>query len=237
MGEVYRARDTRLDRTVAIKVLPAQIAAAPGLLQRFEREARAIAAVEHLNICPLYDVGATDGLNFLVMQYVDGETLADRISRGPIPVGEAIGLAQQIAAGLDAAHGQGIIHRDLKPSNIRLTREGQVKLVDFGLAKAMLPGSSADPDISPTVTASPTEAGAILGTAAYMSPEQARGRHVDKRTDIWAFGGVLFEMLAGRKPFDGHSLADVIAAVIGRDPDWTALPAAAPRRIPVAESI
>jgi eukaryotic-like serine/threonine-protein kinase len=231
MGEVYRARDTRLDRTVAIKILPVHIAAAPGLLQRFEREARAIAAVEHVNICPLYDVGATDGINFLVMQYVAGETLANRISRGPIPVGEAIGLAQQIAAGLDAAHGQGIIHRDLKPSNIRLTPEGRVKLVDFGLAKAMLPGSSADPDISPTVTASPTEAGAILGTAAYMSPEQARGRQVDKRTDIWAFGGVLFEMLTGRNPFDGHSLADVLAAVIGRDPNWTALPATTPRRI------
>ena len=231
MGEVYRARDTRLDRTVALKILPAHIAGAPGLLQRFEREARAIAAVEHLNICPLYDVGAENGINFLVMQFVEGETLADRISRGPIPVSEAIGLAQQIAAGLEAAHGQGIIHRDLKPSNIRLTKEGRVKLVDFGLAKAMWPASSADPDISPTVTASPTEAGAILGTAAYMSPEQARGHQVDKRTDIWAFGGVLFEMLSGRKPFAGGSLADVLAAVISRDPDWTALPAAVPRRV------
>jgi serine/threonine protein kinase/Tol biopolymer transport system component len=234
MGEVYRARDTRLDRTVAIKIVPAQIAAAPGMLQRFEREARAIAAVEHLNICPLYDVGSDNGVSFLVMQYVEGETLADRISRGPIPVREAIGLAQQIAAGLDAAHVQGIVHRDLKPSNIRLTPDGPgriVKLVDFGLAKAMSPFGSGDPDATPTVSSSPTEAGAILGTAAYMSPEQARGHQVDKRTDIWAFGGVLFEMLTSRKPFAGGSIADVLAAVVGRDPDWTALPTATPRRI------
>jgi serine/threonine protein kinase len=231
MGEVYRARDMRLDRTVAIKIVPAHIATAPGMLQRFEREARAIAAVEHLNICPLYDVGSHNGVSFLVMQYVEGETLADRISRGPIPVREAIGLARQIAAGLDAAHVQGIIHRDLKPSNIRLTSDGHVKLVDFGLAKAMSPFSSGDSDATPTISASPTEAGAILGTAAYMSPEQARGHQVDKRTDIWAFGGVLFEMLSGRKPFAGRSIADVLAAVVGRDPDWTAVPAATPRRI------
>ena len=231
MGEVYRARDTRLDRTVAIKILPAHVAAVPGLLQRFEREARAIAAVEHLNICPLYDVGAEHGVNFLVMQFIEGETLADRISRGPIPVGEAIALAQQIAAGLDAAHAHGIVHRDLKPSNIRLTSDHQVKLVDFGLAKAMSPSSSSDADVAPTVTASPTEAGAILGTAAYMSPEQARGQAVDKRTDIWAFGGVLFEMLTGRRPFPGQPFADVLAAVVGRDPDWSALPPETPRRI------
>jgi serine/threonine protein kinase/Tol biopolymer transport system component len=231
MGEVYRARDTRLNRTVAIKILPAHVAAVPGLLQRFEREARAIAAVEHLNICSLYDVGADSGVNFLVMQFVEGETLADRISRGPIPVRDAMAIAQQIAAGLDAAHAQGIVHRDLKPSNIRLTSDQQVKLVDFGLAKAMSPLSSSDADAALTLTASPSEAGAIIGTAAYMSPEQARGQAVDKRTDIWAFGGVLFEMLTGRKPFAGGSLADVFAAVVGRDPDWNALPPATPRRI------
>jgi serine/threonine protein kinase len=231
MGEVYRARDTRLNRTVALKILPAHVAAVPGLLQRFEREARAIAAVEHLNICPLYDVGADSGVNFLVMQFVEGETLADRISRGPIPVRAAIAIAQQISAGLDAAHAQGIVHRDLKPSNIRLTPDMQVKLVDFGLAKAMSPLSSSADDATPTLTASPSEAGAIVGTAAYMSPEQARGLPVDKRTDIWAFGGVLFEMLTGRKPFSGGSLADVFAAVVSRDPDWDALPPATPRRI------
>jgi serine/threonine protein kinase/Tol biopolymer transport system component len=231
MGEVYRARDTRLNRTVAIKILPGHIAGAPGILQRFEREARAIAAVEHLNICSLYDVGATDGVNFLVMQFVEGETLADRIARGPIPVADAIGLARQIAAGLDAAHTHGIVHRDLKPSNIRLTPDGQVKLVDFGIAKAISPAAAGDLDHSPTVTATPTERGAIFGTAAYMSPEQARGQAVDKRTDIWAFGGVLFEMLAGRQPFAGQTFADVLSAVLGRDPDWTALPAATPRRI------
>jgi serine/threonine protein kinase len=230
MGEVYRARDTRLNRTVAIKVLPPQVAAVPGLLQRFEREARAIAAVEHLNICPLYDVGADQDVNFLVMQFVEGETLADTISRGPVPVHETMGIARQIAAGLDAAHAQGIIHRDLKPSNIRLTADRQVKLVDFGLAKAMLPAGP-DGAIAPTVTASPSEAGEIVGTAAYMSPEQARGLPVDKRTDIWAFGAVLFEMLTGRRPFPGDSLADTFASIVSRDPDWSALPAATPRRI------
>ncbi len=231
MGEVYRARDTRLNRTVALKILPAHIAAVPGLLQRFEREARAIAAVEHTNICPLYDVGADTGVNFLVMQFIEGETLADRIFRGPIPVRDAIPLAQQIAAGLEAAHAQGIVHRDLKPSNIRLTPDQQVKLVDFGLAKAMSPLSSGATDVSPTISASATEAGAILGTAAYMSPEQARGQIVDKRADIWAFGSVLFEMLTGRRAFPGSTVADVLAAVVGRDPDWSALPPATPRRI------
>jgi eukaryotic-like serine/threonine-protein kinase len=231
MGEVYRARDTRLNRTVAVKILPAHVAAVPGLLQRFEREARAIAAVEHLNICSLYDVGAENGVNFLVMQFVEGETLAERISRGPLSVRDALAIAQQIAAGLDAAHAQGIVHRDLKPSNIRLTSDLHVKLVDFGLAKAMSPLSSSGSDGAPTLTASPSEAGAIVGTAAYMSPEQARGQAVDKRTDIWAFGGVLFEMLSGCKAFPGSTVADVLAAVVGREPDWSALPAETPRRI------
>jgi Tol biopolymer transport system component len=231
MGEVYRARDTRLNRVVAIKVLPARVATMPGFLQRFEREARAIAAVEHHNICPLYDVGADSGVNYLVMQYIEGETLADRIARGPMPQREAVGVAQQIAAGLDAAHQQGIVHRDLKPSNIRLTSDGQVKLVDFGLAKAVSALSSADPDFSPTVTASPTEAGAILGTAAYMSPEQARGQSTDKRADIWAFGSVLYEMITARKAFAGNTVADLLAAVIGREPDWSALPGTTPQRL------
>jgi Tol biopolymer transport system component len=229
MGEVYRARDPRLNRTVALKVLPAHVASVPGLVQRFEREARAIAGVEHPNICPLYDVGADRGVNFLVMQFVEGETLADRIGRGPIPARDAVGLARQIAAGLDAAHAQGIVHRDLKPSNIRLTPDHQVKLVDFGLAKAMSPTSGgAD---AATQSATPSEAGTIVGTAAYMSPEQARGQAVDRRTDIWAFGCVLFEMLAGRRPFSGQSLPDVFAAIVSSDPDLRALPAATPRRV------
>jgi len=231
MGEVYRARDTRLNRVVAVKVLPAHVATMPGLLQRFEREARAIAAVEHPNICPLYDVGADAGINYLVMQFVEGETLADRIARGPMAVPETIGVAQQIAAGLDAAHQQGIIHRDLKPSNIRVATGGQVKLVDFGLAKAMSPLSSPDLQVSPTMTASPTDVGSILGTAAYMSPEQARGQSLDKRTDIWAFGSVLYEMLTGHKAFAGATVADVLAGLIGREPDWSALPAGTPRRL------
>ena len=231
MGEVYRARDTRLNRVVAVKVLPAPVATMPGLLQRFEREARAIAAVEHPNICPLYDVGADAGINYLVMQFVEGETLADRIARGPMAVPETIGVAQQIAAGLDAAHQQGIIHRDLKPSNIRVATGGQVKLVDFGLAKAMSPLSSPDLQVSPTMTASPTDVGSILGTAAYMSPEQARGQSLDKRTDIWAFGSVLYEMLTGHKAFAGATVADVLAGLIGREPDWSALPAGTPRRL------
>ena len=229
MGEVYRARDTRLNRTVAVKVLPAPVAAVPGLLQRFEREARAIAAVEHPNICPLYDVGSENGVNFLVMQFVEGETLADHIARGPMPVRETIVIARQIAAGLDAAHAAGIVHRDLKPSNIRLTPDRQVKLVDFGLAKVMSTAASGE-DLA-TRTASPSEAGTVVGTAAYMSPEQARGQAVDKRTDIWAFGCVLFEMLTGRRPFSGESLPDVFAAIVSRDPDWHALPEATPRRI------
>ena len=229
MGEVYRARDTRLNRSVAVKVLPAHVAAVPGLLQRFEREARAIAAVEHPNICPLYDVGADQGVNFLVMQFVEGETLADRVARGPIPVREAIVIARQIAAGLDAAHVNGIVHRDLKPSNIRLTPDGQVKLVDFGLAKVM--STVANGEDLATHSASPSEAGSIVGTVAYMSPEQARGQTVDKRTDIWAFGCVLFEMLTGRRPISGQSLPDVFAGIVGGDPDWSALPGATPRRI------
>ena len=233
MGEVYRARDSRLNRTVALKVLPDHFAREPGLLQRFEREARAIAAVEHANICALYDVGSDAGVNFLVMQYIEGETLADRIRRGPIPTPQAIAWAQQIAAGLDAAHMQGIVHRDLKPSNIRLAADHadqQIKLVDFGVAKTMST-SPIDLEAAATVTASPTEAGAIIGTVAYMSPEQARGLPVDKRADIWAFGCVLFEMLAGQRPFPGSPIADALAAVVGREPDWTLLPSSTPLRV------
>jgi Tol biopolymer transport system component len=233
MGEVYRARDTRLDRTVAIKVLPAHLADAPGFRERFEREARAISAVEHPHICALYDIGSDGGVDFLVMQYVDGETLAERLARGPLPFVEAVAVARQVADALDAAHERGILHRDLKPSNIKLTSGAGVKILDFGLAKALDEPSAAaavaaDPGLSPTFTARGTAVGVVVGTAAYMSPEQARGKPVDKRTDIWAFGCVLFEMLTACRAFDGETVTDVLAAVIEREPPWSALPAATP---------
>lgn len=248
MGEVYRARDTRLDRTVAIKILSPQVAAIPGFAERFDVEARAISAVEHPHICALYDVGRervqlpaadkarapadAESVAFLVMQYVDGETLADATRRGPMSVAEALPIAQQIAEGLEAAHEHGIVHRDLKPSNIKLGADGQVKILDFGLAKIVTAAAAgADRALSPTFMTAPTQLGVVLGTAAYMSPEQARGKAVDKRTDIWAFGCVLFEMLTGRQAFDGETVTDVLAAVVGREPDWAALPADAPPHV------
>jgi eukaryotic-like serine/threonine-protein kinase len=248
MGEVYRACDTRLDRTVAIKVLPASVAADPERRARFEREARAISALNHSKICTLHDVGRlrvetasgapagrSEAVDFLVMEFVGGESLDARITRGPLPIDEALAIARQIADALEAAHERGIIHRDLKPANIKVTPGGDVKVLDFGLAKALDPegeSASADAMNSPTVTAlSPTQIGVILGTAAYMSPEQARGRVVDKRTDIWAFGCVLYEMLTGRYAFSGDTVTDVLAAIVTRAPDLNALPAATPSSI------
>ncbi len=231
MGEVYRARDSRLGRDVAIKVLPARVASTPGFRERFAREARAISAVEHPHICALYDVGTDGVVDYLVMQYIDGETLAERIGRGPIPAPEAITLARQIAAGLEAAHERGILHRDLKPSNIKLTPDGIVKILDFGLAKTL----SATPDgagVAPSIAETAlTETGVIVGSAGYMSPEQTLGGAVDRRTDVWAFGCVLFEMLSGRPAFDGRGVAQVLAAVVGQEPDWTTLPATTPGRV------
>jgi eukaryotic-like serine/threonine-protein kinase len=188
MGEVYRARDSRLGRDVAIKV------SAERFTERFDREARTVAALNHPNICTLHDVGP----NYLVMELIAGPTLAERMAQGPVPVDEALEIARQIAAALGAAHDKGIIHRDLKPGNIKFTPDGTVKVLDFGLAKmgGTPPAASED---SPTISMAATQAGVILGTAAYMSPEQARGKHVDKGTDIWAFGVVLFEMLTGRR--------------------------------------
>jgi len=215
MGEVYRARDTRLDRTVAVKVSREQFS------ERFEREARAIAALNHPHICHLYDVGT----DYLVMEYVDGQTLAERMAEGPVPFEEALPLARQIAEALEAAHEKGIVHRDLKPANIKLTANNQVKVLDFGLAKAFDgEPSTTDPTISPTLTLTSVRGGMILGTAGYMSPEQARGATVDKRTDIWAFGVVLFELLAGRRLFEGETISDILAAVLRADFDWKALP-------------
>ncbi len=218
MGDVYQARDVRLNRTVAIKVSRAHFS------DRFEREARAIAALNHPHICALYDIGP----DYLVMELVAGATLAERIAEGPLPVAQAVAVARQIGEALDAAHEKGIVHRDLKPANVKLTPDGAVKVLDFGLATGGAEPVTQDPTISPTLTISPTRAGTILGTAAYMAPEQARGAVVDKRADIWAFGVVLYEMLTGKSMFGGDSVSDVLAAVLRADPDWQALPPGTP---------
>ena len=231
MGEVYKANDTRLDRAVAIKVMPEEFSRDKERIARFEREAKLLASLNHPNVATLYGLEAKDGQQFLVMELVEGETLAARLDRGPIPIDEAVALFEQIAAGLEAAHGKGVIHRDLKPANIMLTPEGTVKILDFGLAKAFAdehpPSSQTE---SPTVTRY-TEAGVILGTAPYMSPEQARGKTVDKRSDIWAFGCVLFEALAGRTVFLGDMVSDTIARILEHDPDWSALPSKTPTHL------
>src|SRR5215813_794953 len=220
MGEVYRATDTKLGREVAIKVLPESFAQDPARMARFEREAQVLASLNHPNIAAIY--GIEQGA--LVMELVEGEDL-----RGPLPVETALHYARQIAAALEAAHEKGIIHRDLKPANIKVTPEGVIKLLDFGLAKATeesAPTTSMSPTMSPTLSLAMTQAGVILGTAAYMAPEQARGKPVDRRADIWAFGVVLYEMLTGSMLFGGgETVTDSLAAVITREPDWNALPA------------
>jgi serine/threonine-protein kinase len=233
MGEVYRARDTKLNRDVAIKVLPDLFATDPGRLARFTREAQTLAALNHPNIAHVHGLEQlSDHASALVMELVEGEDLSAMIARGPIPVADALPIARQIANGLEAAHEQGIVHRDLKPANVKVRADGTVKVLDFGLAMG---GTTATPDIanSPTFT-SPlvlTQMGVLLGTAAYMAPEQARGKTVDKRADIWAFGGVLYEMLSGSRAFGGESIADVLGAIVSRDPDWARLPAGLPSRV------
>ena len=228
MGQVYRARDTRLDRDVAIKILPAALLADRDRLVRFEREARVLASLTHPHIAGLFDVGEHEGTRFLVMELVPGGTLDARIARGPLPVREALPLAIQITEALEAAHKRGIVHRDLKPANIMIDEAGGIKVLDFGVAKALMsePDSDTSPSSvdAPTQTSQATEAGLVLGTAAYMSPEQARGAPVDERTDIWAFGCVLFEMLTGRRPFARRSNADTLGAVLSAEPDWSLLP-------------
>ena len=224
MGEVYRARDTKLDRDVALKVLPQAFTDDPDRLARFEREAKVLASLNHPNIGHIYGLEEAAGQKALVLELVEGPTLADRITQGPIPVDEALPIAKQIAEALEAAHEQGVIHRDLKPANIKVREDGMVKVLDFGLAKALDPTPTGDPSLSPTLTAAATQMGVILGTAAYLSPEQARGKPVDKRADIWAFGAVLFEILTGTKPFPGDDVSQTLARVIEADPDWTALP-------------
>ena len=225
MGIVYRATDTKLNRDVAIKVLPDAFAETPQRRARFEREAQLLAALNHPNIAAIYGLERENGVDYLVLEYVPGESLAEKLARGPLPVEEAIELAIQIADALDAAHESGVIHRDLKPANIMVTADGQVKVLDFGLAKAFAEDPTGENlSDSPTLSAMATREGMILGTAAYMSPEQARGRPVDKRTDIFAFGSVLYEMLTGRRAFQGEDVSDTLAAVIRADVDWNPLP-------------
>jgi len=229
MGKVWRAHHTALKRDDALKVLPDAFASDPERLARFRREAQVLASLNHPNIAHVYGLEQSDGVQALVMELVEGPTLADRIAQGPIPVDEALPIAKQIAEALEAAHEQGIIHRDLKPANIKLRPDGMVKVLDFGLAKALepTPGVGVDATASPTITspAMMTGVGVLLGTAAYMSPEQARGKAVDKRSDIWAFGCVLYEMLTGRRAFDGEDVSDTLANVLKSEPDWTAVPA------------
>ncbi|MGH9394503.1 MAG: serine/threonine-protein kinase, partial [Terriglobales bacterium] len=221
MGEVYRARDTRLKRQVALKVLSARLAREPQALDRFRREAELLAGLNHHRIAAVY--GFDEGA--LAMELVEGETLAERLRRGPLPLAEATAIVRQLAEALEYAHERGIIHRDLKPANIKITADDQIKVLDFGLAKALDPQSSqADPADSPTLSLAATQAGVILGTAAYMAPEQARGKAVDRRADIWAFGVVWYEMLTGRHAFAGETTSDILAEVLRAQPDLAALP-------------
>jgi serine/threonine protein kinase len=232
MGRVYRARDPKLARTVAVKVLPDAFARNGDRLARFRREAQALAALNDPHIAQIYHLEESDQRAALIMEFVEGRTLAEAIEASAIDVDDALRLSGEIAAGLETAHEKGIIHRDLKPANVKISADGHAKILDFGLAKAMA-GDSASGEAmnSPTLTARATEAGVILGTAAYMSPEQARGKTVDKRTDIWAFGAVLFEMLTGRRAFEGDTVSDTLASVLRSDPDWSLLPAAVPAHV------
>ena len=228
MGQVWQATDTQLNRQVALKILPDAFAADPDRLARFTREAQILASLNHPNIAAIHGIEEAEGTRALVLELVEGPTLADRIAKGAIPVDEALPIAKQIAEALEAAHEAGVIHRDLKPANIKVREDGTVKVLDFGLAKALDPNPEGDPSQSPTLTAAATQMGVIMGTAAYMSPEQARGKTVDKRADIWAFGVVLYEMLTGRRAFEGEDVSLTLSAVLQREPEWAVLPANVP---------
>ncbi|MDH3227316.1 MAG: serine/threonine protein kinase, partial [Thermoleophilia bacterium] len=238
MGVVWKATDTTLDRDVAIKILPPAFATDPDRMARFEREAKLLAALNHPNIAAIYGLhqapaaaDAGQGVHFIVMELATGQDLGSRIAQGAMPLDEVIAIARQVALALEEAHERGIVHRDLKPSNIQIGSDGKVKVLDFGLAKALESTPTSDAmsfSHSPTVTSAGTMAGMILGTAAYMSPEQARGKPLDRRTDLWSFGCVLYEMLAGRPAFPGETVTDVLSAVISREPDRDALPQATP---------
>jgi len=232
MGVVYRAEDTNLGRDVAIKVLPEQFTKDPQRLARFEREAKLLASLNHPNIAAIYGLEEADGVRFLALELVEGETLAERVAKGPVPVKETLEVCRQIAEGVEAAHEKGVIHRDLKPANVKVTPEGKVKILDFGLAKAF-EGETPAADISqsPTLTEEMTRAGVILGTAAYMSPEQARGKAVDKRSDIFAFGCVLYELLTGKRAFGGETVTDTLAKILEGEPDWNVLAPTVPSTI------
>ena len=241
MGEVYRAHDATLKRDVALKVLPELFAIDRDRLARFKREAQVLASLNHPNIAAIYgfeestpSTGSGQAVQALVLELVEGPTLADRIAHGPISVEDALPIARQIAEALEAAHEQGIVHRDLKPANIKVKPDGTVKVLDFGLAKALEPAGMIGADVmsSPTITSpAMTQLGMILGTAAYMSPEQAKGRQADKRSDVWAFGAVLYEMLSGQRAFKGDDVSDTLAAVLRQDIDWNALPASTPASV------
>src|ERR1019366_1670457 len=234
MGEVWRARDPRLGREVALKVLPEALASDHERVTRFQREAQLLAALNHPHIASIYSFETVDSVRILVMELVPGETIRELLHKGPLPLSRALAFAHDVAGALGAAHAKGILHRDLKPSNVKVTPEGDVKLLDFGLAKAFAPGSGgSDLSESPTLEGGATQKGVILGTAPYMSPEQARGAELDARSDVWAFGCLVFEMLTGKRAFDGPTPPDILAAILDSEPDWNSLPKDTPR--PVVE--
>jgi len=226
MGEVFRARDTKLGRDVALKILPPELSGEPEREARFQREARALAALQHPNVASVYGFEEVDDVRFIIMELIEGSDLTKRMGNGPVPIADVLNIARQIAAGLEAAHDSGIVHRDLKPANIMETVEGDVKVLDFGLAQAWIGDeqNQVESSATPTITAAMTQMGAIVGTAAYMSPEQARGTNVDRRADIWAFGVILFEMLTGKPLFKGETVSDTLAAVLRDQLDWDLLP-------------